>query len=434
MSARSLRIGLLMHSLNPRGGVVHALELADALVERGHQVTLMASAKAGQTLFRTTRARLSVAPLPALPALSDGLVDMVRTRIQAMASHLRSLTDMATFDVLHSQDSITANALADLVDEGRIPGFMRTVHHLDRFEEAQLTRWQARGVQAASQLCCVSALWQRELAQGWSRSALLVPNGVNLRRFQAQVDEAQAKREAELLAGLGVQGDGVVWLAVGGVEARKNTVGLLRAFAKARQEAMQALSLPSGATAQAQAQARLVAGAQLVIAGGASLLDHEAVAVAFKAALAEHGLAPGHAGDGRVLVTGPVPDEALPALYRRATALAMPSLCEGFGLCVLEALACGTPAIASRIAPFTEHLGEQEVLWVDPSSVDSMAKALWLSLDPEHTSPMVQGASAVCARMDWDHSAQRHEDIYRAWCTQPSAPLPTDTPESFQHA
>jgi len=423
MSTRALRIGLLMHSLNPRGGVVHALELADALVERGHEVTLLTSGQAGQTLFRPTRAKLSVAPLPTQTTQPEALVDMVSTRIHTMAAHLRRLPDLATFDVLHSQDSITANALANLVDEGRIPGFVRTVHHLDHFEDPQLMRWQARGVQAASQLCCVSTLWQRELSQAWSRDALLVPNGVNQRRFQAQVDEAQAQRDAALLDHLGVQREGVVWLAVGGVEARKNTVRLLQAFASAQQAAQRALRTPDGASAHAQAQAQQVAGAQLVIAGGASLLDHQAEAAAFKAVLADNGLAPGQPGqfgDGRVLVTGPLPDDALPALYRRATAMAMPSLCEGFGLCVLEALACGTPAIVAKIAPFTEHLAEHEVLWADPTRVDSIARALWQSLDPKHTHPMVQGAHAVCARMDWAQSARRHEAIYRAVCMHPA--------------
>ncbi len=431
MSPRPLRIGLLMHSLNPRGGVVHALELADALTERGHDVTLMASAKAGQTLFRPTRAKLSVASLPqALPA---GLVDMVGARIQFMTDHLRALPDLGTFDVLHSQDSITANALATLREEGRIPGFVRTVHHLDHFDEPQLRRWQTRGVMAASQLCCVSTLWQCELAQTWSRLAQWVPNGVNVQRFQAQVDETQARRDADLLASLGVQPEGVVWLAVGGVEARKNTVRLLQAFAQVRREA----SAATDAQGHRPDQAQQAMQAQLVIAGGASLLDHEAIAASFRAVLTENGLAPGQAGEGRVRVTGPLPDEAMPALYRRATVLAMPSLCEGFGLCVLEALACGTPAIASRMAPFTEHLGEHEVLWVDPTRVDSIAQALWHSLDPLHTAPIVQGAGAVCARMSWDQSARRHEALYRGLGSlhlNPDAGLSTLSAESLHHA
>ena len=77
-----------MHSLNPRGGVVHTLELADALVQAGHAVTVVAAGRPGQTLFRPTLAQLSVAPLGALP---QALVPMVGARMQAVARHLRGV-------------------------------------------------------------------------------------------------------------------------------------------------------------------------------------------------------------------------------------------------------------------------------------------------------------------------------------------------------
>jgi glycosyltransferase-like protein len=410
---RALRIALLMHSLNPRGGVVHTLELADALVERGHEVTVFAAAAPGQGLFRPTRARLSVAPLGSLPS---GLVPMVGARMAAMAAHLRAQPDLHRFDVLHSQDSISANALATLQDEDLIPGFVRTVHHLDHFDETQLSAWQTRGVRAASQLCCVSALWQGVLARDWGRQAVLVPNGVNLQRYLPEVDAKQDQADAALLAQLGVQRQGPVWLAVGGVEERKNTVRLLQAFA----QVVNAAQAGQGPAHHARAAAR----AQLVVAGGASLLDHDAHARDFNAILQAQGWAPGQPGEGRVLLTGPLPDAALPALYRRATALAMPSLREGFGLCVLESLACGTPAIASRIAPFTEHLAADEVLWADPLDVDSIAHALWRSLDPDQTAPVLASAHAVCARMAWSHSAERHEALYRSHLASALAQAP----------
>jgi len=388
-AARSLRIGLLMHSLNPRGGVVHTLELAEALIDRGHSVTIWAPALPGQTLFRTTRARLSVA---LVQDRTRELVPMVAARMSAMAQHLRQQPDLHAYDVLHSQDSITANALATLRDEGLIRGYTRTVHHLDHFSDMQLSTWQTRGVRAASQLLCVSALWQQVLRKDWGLVADVVPNGVNLQRFQARVDTAQAMRDQALLHQLGVQAEGPVWLAVGGIEARKNTLRLLQAFAIARQQAPHA---------------------QLVIAGGASLLDHDTYAQAFAQTLAENGMAAGQPHAQAVRLTGPLPDDALPALYRRATALAMPSTSEGFGLVVLEALACGTPAIVSRIAPFTEHLRAHEVLWVDPLDVGSISQALLRSLQAEQTQPVLNAAPAVCQRLSWAEAARRHECFYQ---------------------
>jgi glycosyltransferase-like protein len=383
---RPLRIGLLMHSLNPRGGVVHSLELADALCERGHEVTVFAAAQPGQALFRSTQASLSVVPLS---PHASGLVPMVAARRDALVAHLQGLPCLADFDVLHAQDGITANALATLKEQGHIGGFVRTVHHLDDFADPTLRDWQARGVREASQVLCVSPSWQAALQHDWGIWAQVVLNGVNTRRFTP----SPSPDDAALLQGLGVQVDGPVWLSVGGVEARKNTTRLLQAFAQV----------------QAKRQAWQAPG-QLVIAGGASLLDHDAYGQVFQAKLVA--LPPDV--QARVIVTGPLPDAALPALYRRATALAMPSLMEGFGLVALEALACGTPAIVSRISPFVDHFAPHEVLWADPSSTTSIAQALSDSLSEASRLPVVQAAPDVCARFSWAQSAARHEALYRA--------------------
>ncbi|WP_286746040.1 MSMEG_0565 family glycosyltransferase [Aquabacterium sp. UBA2148] len=398
---RPMRIALLMHSLNPRGGVVHTIELADALVQLGHDVTVIAAGRLGQALFRPTMARLSVAPLGELPS---GLVPMVGARMQAVAAHLRGL-NLSEFDVLHSQDSITANALADLQAEGLIGGFLRTVHHLDAFDEPQLTAWQARGVHAARQLLCVSGLWQGVLAREWGRSAHRVGNGVNLVRHAAHTRQAQgeqglhAAHDDEVLTRIGLPPGTPYWLAVGGVEARKNTARLLHAFALMRKEVPQA---------------------RLVIVGGASLLEHAQAQAEFDAVRHDHGMAPGQARANHLVLTGPVQDGVLPSLYRRAIALAMPSVKEGFGLVAIEAMACGTPAIVSRIAPFTEHLRPHEAFWVDPLDVRDIAAALrqsWrleqhLGRDPAQRAEHVSQLRRVASRFDWLASARQHLALY----------------------
>ncbi len=385
--SRPLRIALLMHSLNPRGGVVHTLELADALCAQGHAVTVIAAGRPGQGLFRPTAATLSVAPLGELPV---ALVPMVGARMQAVAAHLRGL-DLSAFDVLHSQDSITANALADLQAEGRIPGFWRTVHHLDAFDDASLTAWQARGLTHATQLLCVSELWQQTLATDWHRHAHRVGNGVNLQRFAPAASATQCLADDQVLAQLGVPVDAPFWLAVGGVEARKNTARLLAAFADLRP---------------------VVPDARLVIVGGASLLAHTQAQTEFEAVRRANGLAPGQPHADRLVLTGPVADGVLAALYRRATALAMPSVKEGFGLAAIEAMACGTPAIVSRIAPFTEHLQPHEAFWVDPTDVADITRTLRMTLEPAARTSRARGARAVASRFDWSVCAQQHLALY----------------------
>jgi glycosyltransferase involved in cell wall biosynthesis len=77
----------------------------------------------------------------------------------------------------------------------------------------------------------------------------------------------------------------------------------------------------------------------------------------------------------RVILTGPVPDCELTVLYGQATAFAMPSLYEGFGLPVLEAMACGTPVMSSNRSSLPEIAGEA-ALYFDPESVEEMSEAM----------------------------------------------------------
>ena len=72
---------------------------------------------------------------------------------------------------------------------------------------------------------------------------------------------------------------------------------------------------------------------------------------------------------------GTVREEKLPALYRGAKALIFPSLYEGFGLPILEAMACGTPVVTSNITAIPEVAGDA-ALQVDPTSVEQIAEAM----------------------------------------------------------
>ncbi len=383
-----LRIALLTHSVNPRGGVVHTLELASALHVRGHEVTVLAPATPGQRFFRDVPHAVSLVPVGPAP---PGMADMVGDRIAAFERHLAGLLRTRPFDVLHAHDGIGGNALANLVDAGLIPGFLRTVHHLDPFDDIRLSAWQHRAVTAAQQLLCVSNTWCRTLREHHGRDAVLVGNGVDLRRYTRQPDA----QDAALVQRLGLRRDAPRWLSVGGVEARKNTVRVLRAFLQLRAHERNA---------------------QLIIAGGASLLDHSAYAAEFQALVAEADISVGPGQD--LVLTGPLADAEMPALFRQASALAMPSLREGFGLVVLEALACGTPVLVSDRAPFTEYLHDSAVaghaLYVDPLDAGAIADAMWRAAEPGRRLALAREVPPVCHRYSWAASAARHEAVYLA--------------------
>jgi glycosyltransferase-like protein len=382
---RPLKVGLLTHSVNPRGGVVHTLELAQALHQAGHDVTIFAPAMAGQRMFRPVACRLELVPIATAPS---GMVGMVSSRIEAFKQHLRPLLQNVQFDVLHAQDPLGANALADLQEQGLISGFVRTVHHLDSFDDVRLMNWQQRGFMAAQQVLCVSQVWCDTLRVSHGIDAALVHNGVDCARYTPHPNAT----DTALAARWGLRGGPMapVLLAVGGVEERKNTLRILQAFGLLRAKCPQA---------------------QLVVAGGSSLLDHSAYSQTFQAQSEALGLRSGPGQD--LVLTGPVPDADMPALFRCADTLVMPSLREGFGLVVLEALASGTPVLVSRMAPFTEYLTTSDCCWADPASPESIAQAMQAALAPTWQQQRML-TPAICTRFSWATSAERHVGLYHS--------------------
>jgi glycosyltransferase-like protein len=375
-----LRIAILAHSTNPRGGVVHALELGDALCKLGHEATVHAPDASGVGFFRETRcATVSVAASP----VGRDVTAMVETRVADYVRHFEP-AGRRNFDVWHAQDGISGNALATLRERGLIAGFARTVHHVDNFADPRLSALQARAIASADRLFAVSRLWRDWLAREFDHTPHLIGNGVDTERFSPAVDATDAKLRSLLNLPAGAR----VFLAIGGVEKRKNTVRILEAFRllHARQ--------PS---------------ARLVIAGGASLLDHDAYQAEFMAALAASGLP-----DSAVIRTGPLPQALMPALYRAAGVLVFPSVKEGFGLVVLEAMASGVPVVTSRIAPFTEYLGDGDVSWCDPHDAGSIAAAMASALEPPVRAALVTRGFVVAARHDWAGAAHAHLAAYEA--------------------
>ena len=391
-----LKIALLTHSVNPRGGVVHTLELGRALHKQGHQVTIFAPAARGQSFFRVTPCNVSFAPVTHTP---KNVADMVSSRIDAYVTHLRNILTHESFDIFHAQDSISGNAMADLCGKGVMKHFVRTVHHLDQFDNPQLMAWQERAFRCATEVRCVSELWKQQLAWEQRIVAHRVFNGVDTERFSCGPVTEKTATTAP------------TFLAVGGVEERKNTLRILEAFTLVRER------LPN---------------ARLVIAGGASLLDHNAYAARFRDTLKKHGLITEI--DAPVQLTGAVADDAMPHLFRNATALVTPSLKEGFGLVVLEALACGTPVVASNIAPFTEYLGDELCHWADPRQASSIAAAMLRAASGVRGATLRALADPLLTRMSWATSAEQHVNIYQTLLQQHETSEAYEAHEGLAHA
>jgi glycosyltransferase-like protein len=370
---RRLRIAILAHSTIPRGGVVHALELGAALARLGHEATVHAPDPGGEGFFRRPLCRTVC--VPATPA-GNTVVNMIEVRV---ADYVRffEVAHHRAFDVFHAQDGISANALATLKENGLIGPFARTVHHVDQFHDPTLQALQDRAITSADRLFVVSRLWQERLARGYGRDATVVGNGVDTKRFSQRAHPQDAALRERLALP-----NGPVVLSVGGVEERKNTHRILQAFQILRE------AWPT---------------ARLIIAGGSSLLDHSAYQSQFAELLRASRLPP-----DAVLRPGSIPDADMPSLYRIADALVFPSLREGFGLVVLEAMASGVPVVTSRLAPFTEYLGEDAAFWCDPCDVASITAAMLRALDPRRRWPKIIRGLDVARRHDWIKAAKPH--------------------------
>ncbi len=178
-------------------------------------------------------------------------------------------------------------------------------------------------------------------------------------------------------------------LSVGTVQPRKNYERLMRAIAQ----------LPGD-----------LQGTHLVIAGGPGWLQGPIYAAVDSLGLRE-----------RVQFIGFADDADLPALYSAARCLAFPSLYEGFGLPVLEAMACGTPVVTSNVSSLVEVAGDATLL-VDPLSVEQIAESLArLLIDESQRSILIERGLRQAALFTWDRAAAQLRALYERLCASAGA-------------
>lgn len=117
-------------------------------------------------------------------------------------------------------------------------------------------------------------------------------------------------------------------------------------------------------------------------------------------------------GLGNIVWLGPVPESALPALYSGATVFVFPSLYEGFGLPVLEAMACGTPVACSN-TPSLREIGEGAVQFFDPTHVEDISAVLHRVLtDSSLQMDLRERGLTRAAQFSWRQTAQNTLALY----------------------
>ncbi|MBI4782843.1 MAG: MSMEG_0565 family glycosyltransferase [Oscillatoriophycideae cyanobacterium NC_groundwater_1537_Pr4_S-0.65um_50_18] len=390
-----LRIALFTYATKPRGSVVHTLELAEALHQLGHEVCIYALDKqdAPQDPAHVPNKRgfdrpysCSVQLIPAQPVTGD-IDRLIQQRIQEF---VRFFSDPIApnrplpYDCYHAQDCISANALLQLRQQGQIPHFVRTVHHIDAFSSPYLQACQEKSIAEPDLCLCVSAHWQTQLRQQYNIEAPRVINGVDRDRFVRPDALNPSEAVLDLKQRLNLLGN-PIYLTVGGIEPRKNSIALLQAFAQAL------IDFPQ---------------AQLVIAGGATLFDYQDYRHQFFAEVDRLGVSQS------LVLPGIITEADLPLLYHAADAFVFPSLKEGWGLVVLEAIASGLPVITAQQPPFTEFLSDQQALLVNPQDVEAIAQAMRQIMQPALAKSLVAESQMLCNIYTWENSARMHINAY----------------------
>lgn len=204
----------------------------------------------------------------------------------------------------------------------------------------------------------------------------VVMNGFNPRMAQhCHTDHASAVK-----AKYGLPDDYILY--VGTIQPRKNIDTLIEAFAalKCKHEINQ----------------------KLVIAGRKGWLYDELFA-----RIAELGL------ENDIIFTGFVPDEDLPCIYQQARLFVYLSLCEGFGIPPLEAMACGVPVIASNTSAIPEVIGDAGIT-VPPENAEQVADAILRVLrDNDLAANMSNLGKVRAAQFSWDQAARQTLAIYQ---------------------
>ncbi|MGH2740459.1 MAG: glycosyltransferase family 4 protein [Actinomycetota bacterium] len=260
-----------------------------------------------------------------------------------------------------------------------------TIHDLAfrKFPEtapAATLRWLGRldrALEQAAEIIAVSEHTKADLCELYPVEpdrVTVIPHGVDTNVFHPPLPE-EVERVRRTLE---IEGPYLVFL--GGIEPRKNLPALVRAFAK----------LP------ARFQHTLV------IAGASVPWNPEGVDQ-LRPVVEELR----REARQRIVFAGYLSDENKVALLGGARALVFPSRYEGFGLPVLEAMACGTPVLTSNVSALPEVAGDAAVL-VDPTDEDSIAWGIQLILgNEEHRERLRQQGFRRAAQFDWRETARR---------------------------
>lgn len=262
---------------------------------------------------------------------------------------------------------------------------------LNRIYLSLFTRWSCR---RAARVIAVSECTRRDVISRLSVQPArvdVIPHGVHSRFRPLPADEVAAFKRDK-----GISDQAIFFL--GSLEPRKNLVTLIEAFGMVS-------SQKPVVSSQRTEDGGQRGEAQLII-GGAPGWKYEPIFARVKAL----GL------EGRVRFVGQIAQDALPAWYNACAVFAYPSWYEGFGMPVLEAMACGAPVVTSNATSLPEVVGDAGIM-VAPADARGLANALAGVLkEPARQQQMRAASLRRAAQFTWQATAARTIETYaQAW-------------------
>ena len=383
----SPRVALTTYSVKPRGGVVHTLELAESLNSLGVDTTVVAMGDPDVGFFRSVEAPVHIIPAP---EWVDSLEERVFSWIDAMTKGLARIA--SDFDILHSQDCISARAAGRVRTDPGDFTIVRTVHHVDDFTTPALVECQAAAIVEPDHVLVVSELWRRELMEEYGVEATVITNGVRTERFHRDIIDPATSEALRRQVGAT---DRHLFLTVGGIEPRKGSRHLIDALASIK------AASPAGA------------GPVLAIIGGHSFQDYRLYREDVLGSLEALGLDLGT----DVVLLGTVSDTDLRHWFHTADSFVFPSIKEGWGLVILEAQAAGLPVVASDINVFREFLTpEVDAILTKAADAGSLAEGMTRLMSDQALVRRLQAAGlTTAAKYSWSATAQHHIELYQAF-------------------
>ncbi|MBM3740056.1 MAG: glycosyltransferase family 4 protein [Acidobacteria bacterium] len=255
---------------------------------------------------------------------------------------------------------------------------LSSLRHPEYFDPLTAMRLNALikiGIRRARQIVCVSNTTREDVQEAFGvplERMIVTYNGVGP-EFTPPSDPAGARAQVDAL---GIRGEYILYL--GKQQAHKNLARLIEAYHRVKPDA------------------------QLVLAG-----REQGAATGISEAVERLGLR------DRVIRLGYVPSTARLPLYQCARFFAFPSLWEGFGIPVIEAMACGTPVLTSTATSLPEIAGDAAVI-VDPLSIDSIAEGVArLDLNQSLRQQLRSKGLQRARQFTWENCARHTLEAYR---------------------